>query len=285
MSIDVSGAQRLARRQPTLGRARSGPEGTQQLGHLADGPGPGRPRGGRGHQVSSRRCRNAARCHSAVLRSVRQEVHGDGPAAVDLAEHPVERDPDVVVEDLRIRSPCIVSIGRTVIPGLSMSTNSAVIPRCADSASPVRVRSTHRGAYWARLVHTFWPLTRQPSSMCAARQTGTPGCSPVPGRRIPDTTSRRRSGPAAPFGRVSPRARSRSSSARAPRAWSRGRAARRSPHGERLAQVGPQKIEPPRPPTRSGHPRRAPAGVVGQAAHLAQVVDLLVQRAEPASKG
>ena len=82
-------------------------------------------------------------------------------------------------------APCIVSIGRTVMPGLSMSTNSAVMPRCADSGVPVRVSSTQRWAYWARLVHTFWPLTRQPSSVRGAGTTATPRLLPVPGSEKP----------------------------------------------------------------------------------------------------
>ncbi len=32
------------------------------------------------------------------------------------------------------------------------------MPRWADSGGPVRVSSTQRSAYWARLVHTFWPV-------------------------------------------------------------------------------------------------------------------------------
>jgi len=45
--------------------------------------------------------------------------------------------------------PCIVPSGRTVMPGLAMSTNIAVIPRCADSGGPVRVNNMQRAAYCA----------------------------------------------------------------------------------------------------------------------------------------
>ena len=55
-------------------------------------------------------------------------------------------------------SPLIISSGATVIPGVSMSTKNAVMPRCRESAGPVRVSSTQRSEYWARLVQTFWPL-------------------------------------------------------------------------------------------------------------------------------
>ena len=82
-------------------------------------------------------------------------------------------------------APCMVSIGRTVMPGLSMSTNSAVMPRWADSGVPVRVSSTQRWAYWARLVHTFWPVTRQPSSVRVARHESAARLLPVPGSEKP----------------------------------------------------------------------------------------------------
>ena len=79
----------------------------------------------------------------------------------------------------------MVSIGRAVMPGVSMSTNSAVMPRWADSSVPVRVSSTHRCAYCARLVHTFWPVTRQPSSVRTARHVSEPRLLPVPGSENP----------------------------------------------------------------------------------------------------
>ncbi len=47
------------------------------------------------------------------------------------------------------------------MPGVSMSTKNAVIPRWRESAAPVRVRSTQRSEYWARLVQTFCPLITQ----------------------------------------------------------------------------------------------------------------------------
>ena len=81
--------------------------------------------------------------------------------------------------------PCIVPIGRTVIPGESMSTNRAVMPRWADSTVPVRVRRTQRWAYWARLVQTFWPVTRQPRSVRSARQVSAARLLPVPGSENP----------------------------------------------------------------------------------------------------
>ena len=44
-------------------------------------------------------------------------------------------------------TPCMVRIGRTVMPGVSISAKRAVIPRCADSGVPVRVSNTQRCAY------------------------------------------------------------------------------------------------------------------------------------------
>ena len=58
-------------------------------------------------------------------------------------------------------APFMSANGRTVIPGVSMSTKNAVMPRCRDSAEPVRVSSTQRDAYCERLVHSFWPFTTQ----------------------------------------------------------------------------------------------------------------------------
>ena len=121
-------------------------------------------------------------------------------------------------------APCMVSIGRTVMPGLSMSTNRAVMPLWAESGVPVRVSSTHRSAYWARLVHTFCPVTRQPSSCRVARQVSEARLLPVPGSENPwhqvsSPRSSRGTIAAASSGR-----RSRSSSGPAPRSWSRCRA-------------------------------------------------------------
>ena len=55
-------------------------------------------------------------------------------------------------------SPLIISSGATVMPGVSMSTKNAVMPRWRESGEPVRVSSTQRSEYCARLVQTFWPL-------------------------------------------------------------------------------------------------------------------------------
>jgi hypothetical protein len=90
----------------------------------------------------------------------------------------------------------MVSMGLIVIPGESMSTKSAVIPLWADSIEPVRVSRTHLLANWDRLVHTFWPVTRQPSSVRTARQASDARLLPVPGSENPwhQTSSPRSNG-------------------------------------------------------------------------------------------
>ncbi len=79
----------------------------------------------------------------------------------------------------------MAEIGRTVTPGASMSTKRAVMPLWADSGVPVRVSRTQRWAYWARLVHTFCPVTRQPSSWRTARHASEARLLPVPGSENP----------------------------------------------------------------------------------------------------
>ena len=82
-------------------------------------------------------------------------------------------------------SPLIARRGRTVTPGLSMSTNRAVMPRWASSAVPVRARRMQRRAYWAQLVQTFWPLTRQVSPSSTARSRNEARSLPASGSENP----------------------------------------------------------------------------------------------------
>src|SRR5437867_651665 len=75
----------------------------------------------------------------------REDGHRHRPATVHLAEDAVRGDGDVVEDHLaNSGAPFMMSKGRTVIPGLSMSTKNAVMPRCAEPGGPVRVRRTHR---------------------------------------------------------------------------------------------------------------------------------------------
>ena len=71
-----------------------------------------------------------------------------------------------------------------------MSTKKAVMPRWRESTGPVRVRSTQRSEYWARLVQTFWPLIThldavRGSPSGAARQRSDARSLPVPGSEKP----------------------------------------------------------------------------------------------------
>jgi hypothetical protein len=63
-----------------------------------------------------------------------------------------------------------------------MSTKNAVMPAWPGA---VRVRSTHRDAYWARLVHTFCPLITQESPRCSARVDRDARSLPEPGSEKP----------------------------------------------------------------------------------------------------
>ena len=92
-------------------------------------------------------------------------------------------------------SPLIISIGRRVIPGVSMSTKNAVMPRWRDSGVPVRVSRTQRSEKSAMLVHTFWPLIVQVLAVSAsppfgprfgvARQLSDARSLPLPGSEKP----------------------------------------------------------------------------------------------------
>src|SRR3954471_23757752 len=76
----------------------------------------------------------------------------------------------------------MVRSGRTVIPGVSRSTKNAVIASWLGvPGAPVRVSRTHRVAYCAKLVHTFWPLITQLSPRCSARVVNDAKSLPEPG--------------------------------------------------------------------------------------------------------
>ena len=126
---------------------------------------------------------------------------------------------------------------------------------------PVRVRSTQRSEYCARLVHTFWPLITQVSAVAGspsgtARQLSDARSLPVPGSEKPwhhisAPDSRRGTTSAASSGgakSISVGA-STSTSEKSPGS-ARSRAASAAPSSVR--SIG----EPPRPPTRSGQPQR-----------------------------
>ena len=162
-----------------------------------------------------------------------------------------------------------------------MSTKSAVIPRWADSGVPVRVSRTQRCAYWARLVQTFWPVTRQPlvGALGPAGERGqvAPGArlgEPLAPRLVPAEQGRDHGGGQLGRGvvdhgggehlghRVQP-------------------GLDQVPGGERLAQVGAgqrrsaEAADPLRPA--GAHP----AGVERQSLDLGQLGHLLVERPGP----
>ena len=56
-------------------------------------------------------------------------------------------------------SSVICRSGRTVMPGVFMSTSSRLMPLCFGASGSVRQRRKHQSAMSAWLVHTFWPFT------------------------------------------------------------------------------------------------------------------------------
>ena len=88
-------------------------------------------------------------------------------------------------------TPLIISMGETVIPGrVHVDEERGDARGGATRSRPVRVRSTQRSEYWARLVHTFWPLTiqrrgRPGSPSGTARQRSDARSLPGPGLREP----------------------------------------------------------------------------------------------------
>ena len=187
------------------------------------------------------------------------------------------------------RTPLIISSGATVIPGVSMSTKNAVMPRWRDSAAPVRVSSTQRSEYCARLVHTFWPLIthvarrgRVAVGNRAAAQRRRGRCrSRAP--RSPGTTSpRRRAGGARPRPRA---AGAREVDERRREHLDR---ARTSPGSvevagrERRAELGAQHRRAAEPADALGPAVPHPARVEQHRLHPLHLRDLLVERSRSA---
>jgi len=55
--------------------------------------------------------------------------------------------------------PSICRIGRTSTPGLFMSMSSSVRPAHFGPSVDVRTRTKNQSEMWARVVHTFCPVT------------------------------------------------------------------------------------------------------------------------------
>ena len=193
---------------------------------------------------------------------------GRGPAARGRRRRRPRRTP---------AAPCIVSIGRTVMPALSMSTNRAVMPLCADSGVPVRVSSTQRCAYWARLVHTFWPLILQPSSVARrpAGERGQVAAGPGLGEALaPDLLAAQQPGHhlgRQGCGRVVDHRRRQDLGHGVDAGLDE--IARR----ERLSEVGAEQVGAAQPTDALGPSHAHEPGVVGQPHHLAELCHLLVE--------
>ncbi len=69
---------------------------------------------------------------------------------------------------LKSEWPVGIFSGRTVTPGACMSITIVVMPWCLGASGLVRTVTRPKPARWAPLVHTFWPLIRQPPSTLAA---------------------------------------------------------------------------------------------------------------------
>ncbi len=98
--MDVSGAERLAGGQPALRGPRAGPERPEQLDRLAELLRVERAGGRRADQLLEPPLHVGGAVPERGAPLVGQQVHGDGPPTVDLAQHPVVGNAHVVVEDL-----------------------------------------------------------------------------------------------------------------------------------------------------------------------------------------
>ena len=148
----------------------------------------------------------------------------------------------------------MIESGRTVMPGVSMSTRNAVIPRCRDAVEPVRVSRRQRSENCESDVHTFWPSITQVSPSARARQESEARSEPVPGSENPwhhisrpDSRRGTNSAPSA-GGAKSISVGARVSVIEKNPVTTRSRATTSSPTTARNA------AGPPRPPTRSGQP-------------------------------
>ena len=80
--------------------------------------------------------------------------------------------------------------GRTVMPGVFMSTSSRLMPLCFGASGSVRQSRKHQSAMSAWLVHTFWPLTTYSSPWRSPRRAQRRrGRTRRRARRSPDTSS------------------------------------------------------------------------------------------------
>src|SRR5438067_103989 len=79
----------------------------------------------------------------------------------------------------------MVTMGRTVMPGVFMSMSRKEIPDCCLAFGSVRTRQKMKSAYWAWVIHVFWPLTTYPSPRRSARVFKEARSDPEPGSEYP----------------------------------------------------------------------------------------------------
>ncbi len=70
---------------------------------------------------------------------------------------------------LNSASPVICRSGRTPTSSCCMSIRKYVSPLCFGASGSVRATSMHHFAWWAIVVHTFWPVTTHSSPCRTAR--------------------------------------------------------------------------------------------------------------------
>ncbi len=71
--------------------------------------------------------------------------------------------------------------GLTVTPSAFMSIAIMVTPACLGASGSVRTVARPHWHRCARLVHTFWPVTRQPPSTRLAEVRTAAASEPAPG--------------------------------------------------------------------------------------------------------
>ena len=227
------------------------------------------------------------RCQKHDERSYGRMLIATAQPPFDLAEHAVGGHHDVVEEHLgELGAPLIISIGATVIPGVSMSTKNAVMPRWRDSGGPVRVEEDAAVGVLRQAGPHLLAVDRPSSTVglgVAVRRHGaaaraTRGRCRFPVRRSPGTRSLLPRAVAGRTRRRAPAARSRSGWARAPRRASRGPGRRgRAPPARRRARCAASASRRGRRPARASPSASSPASN-RMRLHPLHLRDVLVER-------
>ena len=82
---------------------------------------------------------------------------------------------------LKAWSPVMSTMGRIVTPGASIGHTKYEMPRCFSTSGSVRASRIPNAATWAKLVHTFWPVTTHSSPSRTARVDSPARSEPAPG--------------------------------------------------------------------------------------------------------